>query len=178
MYSSSAVQSWWYCVRVSSPQPMCGRKCARSSTCDTPKQPSQLSDHGEKDLDLRTNVKHSTVGQAAPVADAYLEFQRRFAANEENPADFTHGVAQMLTMINHPRLLSGGKAIDEPLKKHADIQPPTMIERLYLRTLSRRPSDREMQEATRYVEQVEDRTQAYNGVLWMLVNRSEFMFVR
>ncbi|MBN79110.1 MAG: hypothetical protein CMJ70_03130 [Planctomycetaceae bacterium] len=68
--------------------------------------------YGESTLDLRTNVEHTTVGMSAAVADPHLEFQRRFSTNEEDATDFTHGVAQMLTLLNHPRLLGGSQAVD------------------------------------------------------------------
>ena len=152
--------------------------------------------YGEK-LDLRTSVKHSTVGMAAPVANAYLEFHRKFGTNEEDATDFTHGIAQMLIMINHPRLLAGSKAMDEflsprsggkskPGKKKkvppkVELTPAKLAETvqwLYLATLSRRPSATELTEALNYVKKEKDRKKALNGVLWMLVNRSEYLLVR
>ena len=68
--------------------------------------------YGDSNFDSRTNVEHSTVGMSAAVADPHLEFQRRFGTNEEDATDFTHGVAQMLTLLNHPRLLGGSQAVD------------------------------------------------------------------
>ena len=73
--------------------------------------------YGDGNLDLRTSIKHTTVGMSAAVADPYLEFQRRFGTNEEDATEFTHGVAQMLTLLNHPRLLCGSCALDEYLTK-------------------------------------------------------------
>lgn len=134
--------------------------------------------YGDEKLDLRTEIKHSTVGMAAPVGDAWLEFQRRFGTNEDDATDFTHGVAQMLTMINHPRLLQRSKALDEFLKKSPKSPPEKTIEWLYLDTLSRRPTSQEVAEAKEYLAGAKDPAQAYDGVLWMLVNRSEFLLVR
>ena len=68
--------------------------------------------YGDDKFDLRTNVEHTTVGMSAAVADPHLEFQRRFGTNEEDATDFTHGVAQMLTLLNHPRLLGSSQAVD------------------------------------------------------------------
>ena len=45
-------------------------------------------------------------------------------------------------------------------------------------TLSRRPTDDEAAEAKEFVSQAKDPAKAYDEVLWMLVNRSEFMLVR
>lgn len=88
-----------------------GRMPLRVMTADMLYDSLRLA-YGDPNLDLRTTVKHATVGMSAAVADPYLEFQRRFGTNEEDATDFTHGVAQMLTMINHPRLLAGSNALD------------------------------------------------------------------
>ena len=134
--------------------------------------------YGDDKLDLRTDVKHSKVGMAAPVGDAWLEFQRRFGTNEEDPTDFTHGIAQMLTMINHPRLLQNSKLLDEFLKKHPKHDAKQIVNWLYLSTLSRHASDIESKEALQYIKAVDKPEKAYIGILWTLVNRSEFLLVR
>lgn len=139
---------------------------------------SLVQAYGDPKLDLRTSSKDSTVGMAAPVGDTWLEFQRRFGTNEEDATDFTHGIAQMLTMINHPRLLAGSKALDEFLKNTPDATPEQTIEWLYLTTLSRRPDDEEAAEAANFVSESADTVEAYKGVLWMLVNRTEFILIR
>ncbi len=88
-----------------------GRMPLRVMTADMLYDSLRLA-YGDPNLDLRTSVEHVTVGMSAAVADPYLEFRRRFSTNEEDATDFTHGVAQMLTMINHPRLLAGSSALD------------------------------------------------------------------
>jgi hypothetical protein len=113
------------------------------------------------------------MGQAAQIADPYLEFLRRFGTNEDDATDFTHGIPQMLTMINHPRLLSGSKALDGFRKTNPT--PEQTIDWLYLSTLSRRPNDAERASALQYLAASQN---SYVGVLWTLVNRSEFLFVR
>ena len=145
---------------------------------------------GDSNLDLRTRVEHVTVGMSAAVADPYLEFQRQFGTNEEDATDFTHGVAQMLTLINHPRLLAGSNALDAiyfPVSKDkpdalkvvlTTAQQAEAIEWLYLSTLSRRPTDQETAEAMTYVKATSDKRTALNGVLWTLINRSEYIFIR
>jgi hypothetical protein len=47
-----------------------------------------------------------------------------------------------------------------------------------LATLSRRPSEEESREAVEYVDRQDDKTKALAGVLWMLLNRSEFVLER
>jgi mono/diheme cytochrome c family protein len=136
--------------------------------------------YGDPKLDLRTfDPKDGNAnGESAAVGDALLEFQRAFCTNEEDTTDFTHGIPQMLTMINHPRLLAGSKALEAYLKANKAASPQQVVEWLYLGTLSRRPTEAEMAEATRYMSASPEPTKAYTGVLWMLVNRSEYLMVR
>jgi hypothetical protein len=136
--------------------------------------------YGDPKLDLRTvdTRNTNTTGMSAPVADAYLEFLRRFGTNKEDATDFTHGIPQMLTLLNHPRLLADSKALDDYRKTKPTPTPEQTIVWLYLATLSRRPMDEEQADAQRYVKKAKSPAQAYNGILWMLVNRSEFLFVR
>jgi hypothetical protein len=134
--------------------------------------------YGDPQLDLRAIEPKgsSTTGMSAPVADAYLEFLRRFGTNKDDATDFTHGIPQMLTMINHPRLLQASKALDVYLK--ANPTPEQVVEWLYLSTLSRRPDRDELAAAQRYLKKTANPARGYIGVLWMLVNRSEYLFVR
>ncbi len=134
--------------------------------------------YGDPKLDLRTiDAKGvNTAGMSAPVADAYLEFLRRFGTNKEDATDFTHGIPQMLKTINHPRLLQPSKALDDYLKTKPT--PEQTVEWLYLSALSRRPSGEERVAAQRYLKKAASPARGYVGVLWMLVNRSEYLFVR
>ena len=84
----------------------------------------------------------------------------------------------MLTMINHPRLQARSKALEAFLKKNPDAGVDRVVEWLYLSTLSRRPVPEEVSEAREFVETATDANTAYDGVLWMLVNRSEFLLIR
>jgi hypothetical protein len=136
--------------------------------------------YGDKEFDLRPlgAKQNNTAGESAPVGSAYLEFQRLFGTSEENAADFTHGIPQMLTMLNHPRLLGPSQPINEYLKAHPDATPETVVGWLYLSTLSRRPTEVEAFDAVDFVNQTSDRPTAYVAVLWMLANRTEYLLVR
>jgi hypothetical protein len=135
--------------------------------------------YGDPQLDLRAvdNKASSTVGMSAPVADAYLEFLRRFGTNKEDATDFTHGIPQMLTMLNHPRLLAGSKTLDAYLKTKPTPAAEQVVEWLYLSTLSRRPTDQELADAQKYLQKTKKQN-PYIGVLWTLVNRTEYLLVR
>jgi hypothetical protein len=156
-----------------------GRTPLRVMTADMLYQSLQQA-YGDPKLDLRAidPKDGNSSGESAPVADVYLEFLRRFGTNEDDPTDFTHGIPQMLTMINHPRLLSGSKALDEFQKTDPKPTAKQTIEWLYLSTLSRQPTSDELTDAMKYVDGSDEPANAYIGVLWMLVNRSEYLFVR
>jgi hypothetical protein len=136
--------------------------------------------YGDPKLDLRGfDPKDGiTAGESSPVGDAYLEFLRRFGTNEEDATDFTHGIPQLLTMINHPRLLAGSKTLEAYLKANPKATPEQTVEWLYLGTLSRRPSADEQADAQKYLKKAGEPLKGHAGVLWMLVNRSEFLLVR
>lgn len=134
-----------------------------------------LADPG---LDLRSYdpKEAGRFGESSPVGTPYDEFVRLFATNKDDATDFRHGIPQFLALINHPRLRSGGKAVEELLK--AKLEPAQAVETLYLSTLSRRPTPDEAKEAQEFVALSKEPRQGYSGVLWMLINRSEFLLVR
>ena len=146
-----------------------GRMPLRVMTADVLYDSLKLA-YGDPKLDLRAiDPKDGNAnGESAPVADAYLEFLRRFGTNEDDATDFTHGIPQMLSMINHPRLLAGSKVLDGKLKAKPAPGAEEVVEWLYLSTLSRRPTASEKAAAERYLKKASDPTKGYNGVLWML----------
>jgi hypothetical protein len=136
--------------------------------------------YGEEKLDLRNVDPKSgnTNGESAAVGDAYLEFLRRFGVNEDDATDFTHGIPQMLALMNHPRLLQTSKSLEGYLKKNPATSAENVTAWLYLSTLSRSPTAEETAEAQRYFAKAGEPLAGYQGLLWSLVNRSEFLLVR
>jgi hypothetical protein len=129
-------------------------------------------------LDLRSYdaAAAARFGESSPVGTPYQEFVRLFGINEDDTTDFTHGIPQILALMNHPRLRGGGKTVDELLA--AKLSPERMVTILYEGTLSRRPTAEERTESLRYLAAGRDSRRALNGLLWTLVNRSEFLLVR
>ena len=156
-----------------------GRLPLRLMTADMLRESLMLA-YGANEFDLRTGPKENTTGESAAVGDAYLEFQRKFSANEEDATDFTHGISQMLTFINHPRFLEKTKEFEQRLQQQQqqDASVDSIVEWLYLCTLSRRPSAEETTEAREYLSEESEAEPDYLGVLWMLVNRSEFLLIK
>ena len=49
---------------------------------------------------------------------------------------------------------------------------------LYLRTLARKPTDREREKCLQYVKKVGGRSEAFEDILWALINSTEFQTKR
>jgi hypothetical protein len=88
------------------------------------------------------------------------------------PTEYQAGIPQVLRMMNAPML--NNYAMLTPLLKSGK-SPEQIIERLYLTTLSRRPSAHELQRcAALFRKHSDEPRQAYGDILWVLLNSSEF----
>jgi hypothetical protein len=103
------------------------------------------------------------------------QFLQQFSTQEEDgdPTEFTQGIAQALSRMNHEPLQSGKAVIDRLMK--ADSRPEKVVEGLYLATLSRRPGAEELKLAVAHVARKAKPADGYRGVMWSLLNRSEFI---
>ena len=90
-----------------------------------------------------------------------------------DPTEYTHGVPQVLFLINHAGLNAGTPVVKQLVADQRSAAEA--IEQLYLATLSRQPSENEQSAALRYAEQQPSLSAALDGILWTLVNRSEFV---
>jgi hypothetical protein len=52
------------------------------------------------------------------------------------------------------------------------------IRMVYLRTLARKPTDRELAKSRKYIAKVGNRTEAFEDLLWALLNSTEFQTKR
>ena len=97
-----------------------------------------------------------------------------FETKEEGPpTEFTHGVAQALVLMNQTQFNTGAALIDRLMKSERDA--PAVIEALYLATLSRPPTAEELKLSLAFVARKRTPQEGYNGVLWSLINRGEFI---
>jgi len=90
---------------------------------------------------------------------------------DENPAEYTYGIPQLLRLMN--RQLTA--ACDDMGKQLASRSEEEAIETLYLRALSRRPTPREMIRMREFIVAAGNRTRGYSGVFWALLNSAEFI---
>jgi hypothetical protein len=109
-------------------------------------------------------------------------FQGLFGFDPSTPqADIIGNIPQALFLMNAPGLAqltrgSGDTALGRILKENKNDSDA--LNELYLRVLSREPTEHEQQIVLDYVSQVGNRTEAFEDVFWSLLNSSEFMTKR
>lgn len=109
-------------------------------------------------------------------------FQVAFGYDPSEPREtVTASIPQVLAMMNTPQLnqaLSSGRrlrptALGKLIREVKEDQELTT--ELYLRTLCREPTGDEQAYVATYVESVGDRTEAFEDLLWSLINSSEYV---
>jgi hypothetical protein len=93
-------------------------------------------------------------------------------ADNAKATDYEAGIPQALRLMNNPRL-SGSPNLLAALAKAGD-QPAKVIDKLYLMTVNRKPTDAETKRLTQYIAKAGDSRSAYGDILWALLNSSEF----
>jgi hypothetical protein len=96
----------------------------------------------------------------------------------ERRDEIAHSIPQALTMMNSPLIGqalrgSGRTMLARLLGEIKDDK--ALTQELYLRVLGRQPSESELATAGRYVKTVGSRTEAFEDLLWGLVNSAEFL---
>jgi len=88
---------------------------------------------------------------------------------------------QALLLMNNPRVNERIRAtktnlLGRILKDHAD--DTEAISQVFLHAVARRPTDSELSRCRAYVERIQDRAEAYEDILWALINSTEFQTKR
>jgi hypothetical protein len=145
--------------------------------------PEALADSLEVALESRAVMPAGGVAMIRPAAkkggypantprDHFVNF---FNTKEEGAeaGDYSYGIPQALMLMNQVQFNNGAAVVDR-LVKTAPLRE-RVIEQLYLATLSRKPAPEEMKQSLAYVNKQKTPREGYNGLLWTLVNRSEFV---
>jgi Protein of unknown function (DUF1549)/Protein of unknown function (DUF1553) len=109
------------------------------------------------------------------------QFALFFMGTENAKAtDYEAGIPQALRLMNSPLMASARltNVAAKAAELTASTKPELAIEKLYLSTLSRRPTSAETKRMTEFVAKHENPRSAYGDVLWVLLNSSEFAFNR
>jgi ferric-dicitrate binding protein FerR (iron transport regulator) len=123
-------------------------------------------------LMMKSAVKGKKGGKGLPGRDEFVRYFR--GAADSDPTEYVQGIPQLLRLMNSP-LLNGGAPIINKLV-NAESTQVEAIETLYLAALSRRPTAKETELMTSYLAKRKEARDGYAGVLWILLNSSEFAF--
>ncbi|MBA4187659.1 MAG: hypothetical protein C0467_06525 [Planctomycetaceae bacterium] len=115
-------------------------------------------------------------GKGAP-AGARAQFVNFFLAGADSasPVDYEAGIPQALRLMNSA-IANNSAAVRTVVG--SSTKPEEAIERIYLTTLSRRPTADEMKMLTEYVAKAGTPMTAYGDILWATLNSSEFTLIR
>jgi hypothetical protein len=120
----------------------------------------------------------------APLVRQGLEgaFKLEFDFDPSTKADDVEGsVPQALLMMNNPALNARIQAKGTNLLGRlltAYPQDADALRVLYLRTLARKPTDREVQKCRDYLARAGSRAEGFEDILWALLNSTEFQTKR
>jgi hypothetical protein len=104
--------------------------------------------------------------------NARTQFVNFFLADEgADPTEYASGIPQALRLMNSPQLNNTAR-LNEIVKDSKT--PEAGVEKLFLVTLSRRPTDAESKKYAAYVASKKDPKEGYADLLWALLNSSAF----
>jgi hypothetical protein len=97
------------------------------------------------------------------------------------PDEVEHSVPQALMMMNSPvinqRIQARGTNLLARILKAYPMDDDA-LRMVYLRTLARKPTDRELAKCRKYLKKVDNRAEAFEDILWALLNSTEFQTKR
>jgi hypothetical protein len=140
----------------------------------------------------------STLGPIGPVAGKFgaaapmgpfgrfggleTQFKNVFSYDPSTKAEEIEGsISQALILMNNPQInakirAQGTNLLARILSSYSEDDEALRV--VYLRTLARRPTDREVARLRQHIRSVENRVEAYEDILWALINSTEFQMKR
>jgi hypothetical protein len=116
--------------------------------------------------------RRPAMGAARGPVTARQQFVNFFKVEDADPTEYQVGIQQALRLMNSPQTNNAG-VLNSILK--GGKEPTEVIEQLYLKTLSRRPTEKELERLTAHVARAGSEPRpAYADILWSLLNCSEF----
>jgi len=108
-----------------------------------------------------------------------MAFEGVFGYDPSDPREsVVSSIPQALAMMNGPRLNLDIRAVDRDTvlgRLLEDIpDDELLVEELYLRTLTREPTDEERKTARKFCQTSKNRTAVFEDLFWALLNSSEF----
>lgn len=110
------------------------------------------------------------------------QFKQEFRFDPSLPTDeIENTIPQALWMMNNAELQGRIRADSTTMLGRLLIEYPKdadAVTQLYLRVLARKPSDNERNKALSYIRRVNNRREAFEDLLWALINSTEFQTKR
>jgi hypothetical protein len=133
----------------------------------------------ESEQTLTRRNRPQMMAPYGPMATVRQQFAVAFGYDPSDPREtVTSSIPQALAMMNGVRINLAIRAIDEDTvlgRLLSEIDDDSeMIDELYLRTLSREPTDDEREVALDFCRSVKNRSAAFEDLFWALLNSSEF----
>ncbi len=149
--------------------------------CPTRLRPDVLLDSLLQALQVELEPVRSRRRGFNGLAAARRRFQLTFGFDPSlSQEDVEGSIPQALFLMNSPitRAMTArpGSMLEELLRRHPD--DADAVEALYLRCLARLPRESEKRKALAYIRRVGDRSEAFEDLLWVLVNSTEFLYRR
>jgi hypothetical protein len=110
------------------------------------------------------------------------QFKQLFAIDPSLKADEVEStIPQALMLMNNPGInqrirADGPTVLARILKEHS--QDAAALDALYVQTLARKPTTREREKCESYIQKVGKRAEAFEDILWALINSTEFQTKR
>jgi hypothetical protein len=110
------------------------------------------------------------------------QFKQEFEFDPSLPPDEIEGsIPQALLLMNNPQIqrkitAQGTNLLARILSSYP--RDEEALRMVYLRTLSRKPTDREQEKGLAYIKKTGKREEAYEDLLWALLNSTEFQTKR
>jgi hypothetical protein len=109
------------------------------------------------------------------------QIKTEFAFDPSSKADEVEGsIPQALLLMNNPaihqKLQARSELLAGILKDNTD--DAKAVAAVYLRVLARKPTDRELSKCRDYIEKIGSRNEAFEDILWALINSTEFQTKR
>lgn len=123
-------------------------------------------------------VRRPNMGPFAVLQGFESLFKEEFAFDPSSrPEEVEGSVSQTLLMMNNPTInnkiqATGKNLLARILKSYPNDD--VALRMLYLRTLVRRPTDRERERCRQHIRTAANRAEAFEDILWALLNSAEF----
>src|SRR5262245_14756506 len=110
------------------------------------------------------------------------QFKEEFRFDPSLKSDDIEGsISQALILMNNPQInqrlgATGATVLGRILSSNTSDEEA--LQAVYLRALARKPTDREKQKCLSYIKKVGNQAEAFEDILWALINSTEFQTKR